>query len=107
MRRSILFLGIILSLTAVKLYAQYEAVNVPEVAEESTIIPPVEATTERSLISGNDLSNLDLVAIKARLNENRIGELERRITSLERAKRFQDEKLRALDRTVDDLKKRR
>lgn len=56
-------------------------------------------------------SNLDqpdegLVDASLQTPQNRFAALERRILDLEKENRFQDEKIRSLDRTVDDIKRR-
>ncbi|MBI3312974.1 MAG: hypothetical protein HYZ83_01905 [Candidatus Omnitrophica bacterium] len=48
-----------------------------------------------------------LIPIDQSADRNRIIELERRLNDLERSYRFLDDRLRSLDRSVDDLKRRR
>ena len=48
-----------------------------------------------------------LVSLDKSQSEDRLRELDRRVDDLEREKRFQDERIRNLERTVNDLRRER
>ncbi|MBI3306361.1 MAG: hypothetical protein HYZ84_00955 [Candidatus Omnitrophica bacterium] len=64
----------------------------------------VESPTEANQpgISEDQLVAMDQAAMR-----NRLVEIERRINEMERSYRFLDDRIRSLDRSVDDLKRRR
>ena len=79
-----------------------ETVNNPVNIPVDETVRPVPQNVQRAAAAKKDeLLNLEQTLMKQRLQN-----LEREITELEQENRFQDEKIRSLDRSVEDLRRR-
>lgn len=69
--------------------------------DSDALVPPVGESSEPTSAQTATLVNMEPSKVNARFRE-----LERRIVELERDGRFRDDRIRNLERTVEDLRRR-
>jgi hypothetical protein len=80
--------------------------NEEEPSQEPAVIEEVEKPAAKKPIEVKTLPQNQLVDLREASIKTRLRELERRVLTLEQENRFQDERLRNCDRSIDDIRRR-